>query len=469
MTLIGQRLLKSNSITPSQLKQALERQRLQGGRLGNNLVALGFIEEQDCQALFNPIPKEPKSFQETGLTEVFINELILKHALDMGEFTITDMSDQLKLSLPLMDKSLDVLRKERFVEVKGATQLSKLSYHFALTDAGRSKAAHLKEIQRYTGPAPVPFEEYKGMVEMQTIKNISINEQILRHAFKNIVIDDTLLRRLGIAVNSGKAIFLYGPPGNGKTTIAETVGELLPGEIYVPHAIMTDGEIITVFDSAIHEPVLTKSGSDDDPIDQRWIRVKRPVIMVGGEMTLKGLDLDYNQVSKYYIAPLQLKANNGLFILDDFGRQQVEPQALLNRWIVPLERRTDFLSFHTGKKIEIPFDQLVIFSTNLEPKNLVDEAFLRRIRYKIKVDHPSLPEYKQIFQKVCQSNNICFDAVVFDFLINQLYKPNNVRFNSCHCRDLIDNIIDEAHFNARKPEITSESIQASWHSYHVDL
>lgn len=467
MTLIGQRLLKDNCITQPQLKKALERQRLQGGHLGNNLIALGFIEGKECQALFNPTPKEPTSFQETGLNEVFINELILKHALDMSEFTIPDMSNQMKLSLPLMDKSLDSLRKERLVEVKSATQLSKLSYNFALTDAGRSKAAHLKDIQLYTGPVPVPFEEYKQMVELQTIKSISINEQTLRQAFENIVIDDTLLRRLGTAVNSGKAIFLHGPPGNGKTTIAETVGKLLPGEIYIPHAIMTEGEIITIFDSATHEPVPAKSGPD--PIDQRWVLVKRPVIIAGGEMTLKGLDLDYNPVSKFYIAPLQVKANNGLFIIDDFGRQQIEPQALLNRWIVPLERRTDFLSFHTGKKIEIPFDQIVIFSTNLEPKKLVDEAFLRRIRYKIKVDHPSLPAYKQIFKKVCKSNNISFDEPLFDFLINHLYKPNNVRFNSCHCRDLIDNIIDEARFNGCKPEITKESIQASWDSYYVDL
>jgi predicted ATPase with chaperone activity len=192
-------------------------------------------------------------------------------------------------------------------------------------------------------------------------------------------------------------------------------------------------------------------------------------MMVGGEMTLKGLDLDFNAIAKYYEAPLQMKANNGLFIVDDFGRQQVDPQSLLNRWIVPLERRTDFLSLHTGMKIEVPFDQLVVFSTNLEPRNLVDEAFLRRIRYKIKVDHPELHEYKEIFQKVCKSNSIDFNEEVYNYLINEYYQGNNVKLNSCHCRDIIDNIIDDAHYHGAKPELTKETLSAAWESYFVEL
>lgn len=466
-SLFGQRLIRNNHITEDQLKQALERQRLQGGRLGHNLVQLGFIDEAGCASLFNPRPKPPESIEETGLTEVFLNELLLKHGLDMVEFSIHDMVNQMKLPVPLVDRCIDTLRKERLVEVRGASQLSKLSYRFSLTDAGRSKANSLKDISRYTGPAPVPFNEYRQMVEMQTIKSITVNEAGIRASFSDIYINEQLLRRIGPAVSSGRAIFLYGPPGNGKTTIAEAIGRLLPGEVYIPHAVIADGEIITVFDTATHFPV--KMENETDSVDERWIRIKRPVVTVGGEMTLRGLDLDYNHVSKYYVAPLQLKANNGLFIIDDFGRQQVQPQALLNRWIVPLERRTDFLSFHTGMKIEVPFDQLVIFSTNLEPKTLVDEAFLRRIRYKIKIDHPSLSDFRKIFQKVCSSNTIEFNEEAFEYLINTLYKANNVSVNSCHCRDLLDNIIDDAHYNGIQPEFTKQTITDSWNSYHVEM
>jgi hypothetical protein len=205
------------------------------------------------------------------------------------------------------------------------------------------------------------------------------------------------------------------------------------------------------------------------PADQRWVRVARPVVIVGGEMTLKGLELEYNTVSKFYVAPLQVKANNGMFLVDDFGRQLVDPQVLLNRWIVPLERRTDFLSFHSGMKIEGPFDQLVIFSTNLEPRNLVDEAFLRRIRYKIKIDYPSLEHFEQIFRLVCRDNHIEFRPDVFNYLVTELYVKNKIPFTACHCRDLMDNIIDKAKFLRREPEMTTETITESWHTYYVRL
>ena len=465
--LIGQRLINSNSITEKELNLALTRQRMQGGRLGHNLVALGFIRPEEMDHLFHPVPKQPGSYMETGLSEIFINELMLKHSLDMVEFTIQDMGAALRLPLPLINTSTDTLRRERLIEVRGATQLAKLSYRFCLTEAGRNKAVNLKEISRYTGPAPVPYNEYKQMVEMQTVKSITVDENAIRQAFADITINGGLMGRIGPAVSSGRAIFLYGPPGNGKTTIAEAIGRLLPGEIYIPHAIIADGEIITIFDRESHIPVEETEEAPD--VDRRWIKIRRPVIMVGGEMTLKGLDLDYNRVANFYVAPLQVKANNGLFIIDDFGRQQIKPQALLNRWIVPLERRTDFLSFHTGMKIEIPFDQLVIFATNLDPGTLVDEAFLRRIRYKIKIDHPSLSEYRAIFMKVCDSNGIEFREEVFDYLVTDLYGGNNVKFNSCHCRDLLDNIIDEAHYQGIKPEISRSTITSSWDSYYVKL
>ena len=465
--LLGERLIKKNKISEDQLQKALERQRIHGGRLGSNMVALGFMSEDDLSSFFRSVPEVPRKVEDTGLTSTFIIDLIMKHALNMREFTLPEMVVQTRLPLALIDEAIDKLRKDRLVEVKGAGQLSKLSYRFALTEGGKKQATDLLDVSRYVGPAPVPFEEYRKMVEMQTIKSILVDEKSIHDAFANIIVGEGLLKRLGPAVSSGRAIFLYGPPGNGKTTIAETIGRVLPGKIYMPYAIIAEGEIITIYDRASHVAVEPELGPDK--VDQRWVLIERPVVMVGGEMNLKGLDLDFNPIAKFYEAPLQMKSNNGLFIVDDFGRQQVDPQDLLNRWIVPLERRTDFLTFQTGMKIEIPFDQLVIFSTNLEPKNLVDEAFLRRIRYKIKIDHPELHEYKEIFKRVCKHNSIEFNEDAFNFLIENYYIQRNVKFNSCHCRDIIDNIIDDAHYHGVKPELTKETISASWESYFVEL
>ena len=465
--LLGERLIKKKKITEEQLHKALERQRIHGGRLGSNMVALGFMSEEDLSSFFRSVPSVPKKVEDTGLTFTFIVDLIMKHALNMREFTIPEMGVQTRLALSLVDEAIERLRKDRLVEVKGAGQLSKLAYRFALTEAGNKQATDLLDVSRYVGPAPVPFAEYRSMVEMQTIKNVLVDEKSIHDAFANIIVGEHLLKRLGPAVSSGRAIFLYGPPGNGKTTIAETIGKVLPGNIYMPYAVIAEGEIITIYDKANHVAVEPEYGADK--VDQRWVLVQRPVVMVGGEMTLKGLDLDFNAIAKFYEAPLQMKANNGLFIVDDFGRQQVDPQDLLNRWIVPLERRTDFLTFQTGMKIEIPFDQLVIFSTNLEPKNLVDEAFLRRIRYKIKIDHPELNEYKEIFKRVCKHNSIAFHEDAFNYLIENFYIQRNVKFNSCHCRDILDNIIDDAHYHGVKPELTKETISAAWESYFVEL
>jgi len=446
--LFGERLIQKNRITEEQLQKALERQRLQGGRLGHNMVALGYVSEEDIDSFFRVHPEIPETVEDTGLEFSFIVDLVMKHALNMGEFTIPALGARIKLPNPLVDEAIERLRKNRMVSVIGADGLSKLSYRLTLTDVGIKRASDLLDVCRYSGPAPVPFDKYRSMVEIQTIKSILVDPESVKNAFSDIIVSERILSRLGPAISSGKELFLYGPSGNGKTTIAETIGSVLPGTIYMPYAVMAEGEIITIYDRSNHVSVEPEHGAN--AVDQ-------------------SLDIDFNPISKFYEAPLQMKANNGLFIVDDFGRQQVDPQTLLNRWIVPLERRIDFITFHTGMKIEVPFDQLVVFSTNLEPRHLVDEAFLRRIRYKINIDHPELSEYREIFQRVCDANGIAFDSEVFDYLIESFYHQKNVKLNSCHCRDLLESIIDDAHYLGVKPELTRKTISDAWESYFVEI
>jgi energy-coupling factor transporter ATP-binding protein EcfA2 len=463
---LGLRLVESNIISEEQLKLALKRQRQFGGRLGNNLLALGYISEENLSSFLVGYPKRPQTVDDTGLELSFIADLIIKHVMFLGEFTILDIVDKIKLPVSVLSDAIKVLRNNFFVEVKGASNLGSVSFKYSITDRGKSYGAELLNICRYVGPAPVTLGQYRDMIQMQSVTNILVPEETLKQAFSNLIVSKRLLHRLGPAVSSGRAIFLYGPSGNGKTTIAETIGKILPDNVYIPHALMVGGEIVVVFDPANHSLVEPELSSK--VVDQRWILVRRPFVLAGGELTLTTLDLDFNLISKLYEAPLQMKANNGLFVVDDFGRQQVEPQALINRWIVPLERRTDLLTLHTGMKFEIPFDQLVVFSTNLEPKELVDEAFLRRIRYKIKIDHPTKEKFEDIFHMLCGTAGISFKKEVFDYLLDNYYGRFGVKFNACHPRDIIDQIVDDAHYYGHQPQMTKENIEAAWENYFVE-
>jgi energy-coupling factor transporter ATP-binding protein EcfA2 len=465
--LIGERLKEQHGITDEQLKQALERQRLQGGRLGSNLAALGFITEAELSTALRQDPPVPDSLEDTGLSLNLVSDLVMKHLLALGEFNSRDVSERVKLPISLVEPVLAGLRREHFIDAKGASSAIDMSVRYAITDPGKRHALELLDVSRYVGPAPVPLEAYRRMAEVQTVKNIMVGVSDVKQAFSHLIVSDKMLNRLGPAISSGRALFLYGPPGNGKTTIAETIAKVLPDNIYIPYAILVGDDIITMYDPVSHQS--TYDPQLHNGIDKRWVPVRRPVIMTGGELTLEMLDLEFNPISKYYEAPLQMKANNGLFIVDDFGRQKVDPQHLLNRWIVPLERRTDFLSLQNGMKFEIPFDQLIVFSTNIEPKKLVDEAFLRRIRYKILIDHPTEREYEEIFRQVCSANGIAFDQAIFDFLLDNFYRRLDVKLNACHPRDLIDHVIDEAHYHGHAPTLTRENITFAWESYFVPL
>jgi len=463
-------MLKEEIVNKEQLREAAHRQRLHGGRLDQNLVALGYITDDQLGSFFTRTPPAPEEVVDTGLDLDFIADLILKHAVGMGEFRLNDMSRRIGLSTNILDEAIELLRREKLVEVRSASQFVKSSFNFIITGPGKTRAGELMEICRYAGPAPVVLEDYRDMVENQSIRNIKLNDDIVHAAFSDLVISEHMLGRLGPAISSGAPIFIYGPPGNGKTTIAETIGQILPETIYVPHALYVGGQIITIFDPVNHTVVSGLPGDETlaETVDQRWVRIQRPIVMTGGELTLRMLDLEFNSIAKFYEAPLQMKANNGLFILDDFGRQKMDPQSLLNRWIINLDRQIDFMSMHTGMKFEIPFDQIVIFATNLEPKTLVDEAFLRRIRYKIKIEQPTEDEFKEIFQRVCRMNNVNFNEDVFRHLIEHWYQRHNFDFSACHPRDLVDHINDLASFFDEKPEMTRSTIDHACENYFVE-
>ena len=461
--LLGQRVLKKGLVSRNELAQAIKRQQLFGGRLGFNLIALNLISESDLSDFLTFTPHTPKKLDETNLETGFITDLILKHCIFLKKFNITDLSNKIKLPSSLILEIVTELRSDRFIEVARG-DISLAASEYALTDAGINRAIQCLEECRYSGPAPVSLEEYRYAIGIQTIKSIEIAEDHLKHVFSQIVLNDDKLKTLGSAINSTKPIFLYGSPGNGKTTIAELIGDSLPDEVYIPHAVLAGDQVIVVYDQVNHRTINQKD--DDNHLDQRWIKIKRPVVIAGGELTLNTLDLNFNTDSKYYEAPLQMKANNGLFIVDDFGRQIVDPQTLLNRWIIPLDRQTDFLTLHTGMKFEIPFDQLVIFATNLPPKKIADDAFLRRLRYKIRVDYPTKNEYLKIFKKICDSNSIQFDKEVYIHLMHK-YASSKRNLSCCDPRDLIDQIIDLAGFEKKPPVLTKAFLDKAWENYFV--
>jgi len=317
----------------------------------------------------------------------------------------------------------------------------------------------------------VPLAKYVAYMSDLMAARGYMDRDRLAQGFSHLIISDRVLEQLGPAVNAGKAVFLYGAPGNGKTVIAEGMGRTLGGDMFVPHAIDVDGHVVTMYDPIIHHAVESEAGTSSVIIqkteDRRWMRIRRPVVMVGGELTLDMLDLRFNPLSKFYEAPIQLKANGGVFLVDDFGRQKQRPQDLLNRWIVPLESRIDFLTLHTGKKFQVPFDVLSVFATNLDPDSLADEAFLRRIPYKIPITDPSLEEFTAIFELNCRRRKMRFHGVMVAYLMRRHYAPVGRALRACHPRDLLDQITALCRYRGIEPAITRELIDAACESYFV--
>jgi DNA-binding MarR family transcriptional regulator len=414
----------------------------------------------------------PLSIQDSSLPALFLGQLTLKHCFYMDVFTLGDLAERVKLSGSIISEVLDYLKKAKWVEVRGPDPMNpvvssvSLANRHSLTDGGRRQAAQLLEYDAYTGPAPVVLKDYWQQVTRQSIGLTGVTPDHVQRALKGLVLSAEILEQVGVAAVSGKPLFLYGPAGNGKTILSQRLGRIWEDDILVPYAIFVDGQVIQVFDEITHAHS-EEAVSGGERVDRRWVRCHRPVVTVGGELTLDMLDLAYKPTLKYFEAPLQLKANNGVFIVDDFGRQQIPPQELLNRWIVPLENHQDFLRLRTGQKFAIPFDQFIIFATNLEPRTLVDDAFLRRLRSKVKVDYVTRTQFVEIFRLYCDQYHLEFDPEAVEYLLGRYYDDGQRPLTACHPRDLLEQVLDYCRFHRLAPRLTPENLDRACHSYFV--
>jgi hypothetical protein len=414
----------------------------------------------------------PNTLAETGLSESFLGDLVVKHLLDGGVLTLANLTERLALSGAIIEKIMAFLRKEARIETRGiVADGSASNLRYALTERGRESAQDALLRSGYIGPAPVPLKDYERVARAQTVHGGNVDAAAMKAVFAGVVIRDEIRDKIGPALNSGRAIFIYGHAGTGKTFITQQLVKLFPQETLVPHAIAINETVVEVFDPMLHRVVDMGVATPNIMLgrghDPRYACCTRPAVVSGGELTADMLDIHYDHATRRYQAPLQLKANNGVFIIDDMGRQRIAPEVIFNRWIVPLEEKKDYLTLGAGRHFTVPFDLVLIFSTNLHPTDIADEAFLRRIGYKIEFPTLTPAEYRQIWDNFCAKAGISVEADVFDYVVNGLHKIDQVPLLPCHPRDLLSIAADRAAYEGHTHQINRDSMAWAWKNYFV--
>ena len=427
-----------------------------------------------------PFRAQPNTVEETGLGFGQLLDLCIKTIYYAGRPSAREISEAMALPFNIIELLLAFLKREKLIEVVGSAGIGEQQYQYALSERGNERAVEALERNQYLGPTPVPYEEYVQVIKEQSVRNMRVDPELVDRALGDLVLTPITRNLVGPAVNSGRTMLLYGDPGNGKSSIAKGIGRMLQGNVLIPHAVDVNGQIVRIFDPRVHTEIPDEVEDTGDrrggftPVrperrrDTRYVACKRPLIMTGGELTLTELELKYSPQAKFYIAPVQMKANCGILVIDDFGRQMVSPKELLNRWIVPMEARVDYLSLLSGETMEVPFELLLVFSTNIPPGQLGDEAFFRRIRHKIEVGDPDEESFLRIMRMICDLNHIPYEEQAGRYIIERYYRPKGRHLRGVHPRDIIDLLMDISSFRGIDPACTKELLDLACQSYFID-
>ena len=471
---LGDLLIRAKRVTKADIEHALDRINQEGGRLGDNLVALGVIDEPTLESYLRRIPPEPPDIRSTGIDETDLIALLMKLIYSARLQSVRQFMEAIKLPYHIVSELVRMAIDRQFLQTLGTRHSDNpIDLSYALTEEGRRWTIDAMERLSYYGPAPVPIEDFSEQVNRQKLTSEIVTMSRMRAAVADLEMEDNMLEQVGPALNSGRAILLYGPPGNGKTTVAIRFASVFHDVIYIPYAIEVEGQIIRVFDPSLHNEVTNALPGDEftfvrqDEYDQRWVPCRRPFVVTGGELTLEMLDLRYDPSGHYYEAPLHMKALGGCLLIDDFGRQLVSPANLLNRWIVPLENRIDFLKLHTGKTFSIPFEEMVVFSTNLEPEQLMDPAFLRRLPYKIEVGAPTLERYHRIFVHECRRHAMDLPDDLFALIVHKLRNEKALDFAAYQPRFIVEQIVATCRFLGEQPHFETRFIDYAMDNLRV--
>jgi DNA polymerase III delta prime subunit len=473
---LGDLLIQAKLVTIEQVTKALELQADHGGRLGDHLVANGVITQKVLDAFLHRMPAEPADIAATQIGETELLQLLMKLIYAGHLQSVRQFVDAIKLPHHIVIDLAQMAVDRHLLNSLGTRNSENLlDMSYASTDAGRRYSLDALDQSRYAGPAPVTIEEFADQVNIQKVTNELVTFERIRKAFGDLTLQDSMIEQSGPALNSGQAILLYGPPGNGKTSVALSFASVFNDVIYMPYAVMVEGHIIRVHDPNFHSLLSSNPLTQESTLsfvrreeyDARWVPCRRPFVVAGGELTLEMLDLRYDEVAKFYEAPLHMKALGGCFVIDDFGRQMVNPTNLLNRWIVPLGSRIDYLTLHTGKSFTIPFEELVIFSTNLEPEDLMDPAFLRRLPYKIEVGAPTLQLYKHIFEKECKRQGLTLPDEVFDSIVYKIRTERELDLGAYQPKFIVDQVMATCRFMGQAPHFEPRFIDYAVNNLRV--